>query len=379
MKQNDDENVDAYYNRFNYSKQNMESSIGGTIQLTKYVERMDGYDAECTKTTQQLKKVAYDRLMSVVYLENSNQPNFRQCNTNIHNIQTMTNSQYPSTIRDANIILKKISNENRMIKKSNIVLMNTTLEVEKKSIVMNDESESPISVKINPTNTTIIAPVTKDNIITTELEKETKFTKEPLRKSTTRNNNGNLTLWGWEICMNEWDRQWVKGFVQTLAKKYKNMETNCMVKWFKRNDENHIVLPQSFITKKRMNCIRLVTENVLKKINIDGNFDSDNVYAIFSLQGMKKEKFIHHTLEPKKITIIHSMSKRRIEVINKKEETESFQLEKGEILILDGNTKISRSSIEKTDKAVEIQVSIGYIGYKAWPNYNEMGLKEQNP
>ena len=179
--------------------------------------------------------------------------------------------------------------------------------------------------------------------------------------------------------MNEWDRQWVKGFVQTLAKKYNNMETNRMVKWFKRNDENHIVLHQSFITKKRMNCIRVVTENVIKKFNIDGNFDSDNVYAIFSLQGMKKEKFIHHTLEQKKITIIHSMSKRRIEVINKKEETESFQLETGEILILDGNTKVSRSSIEKTDKAVEIQVSIGYIGYEAWPHYNEMGLKEQNP
>ena len=67
------------------------------------------------------------------------------------------------------------------------------------------------------------------------------------------------------------------------------------------------------------------------------------------------------------------MSKRKIEVINKDTKIDLFQLKIGEVLILDGNRKISWDPMEKVNKAVEIQVSIGYTGYEKWKFYNEIG------
>ena len=52
LTQIDKENVHKYFNMFKSSTEIMESSIGGPIQLTKYVERMDRYDVKNTIGTQ---------------------------------------------------------------------------------------------------------------------------------------------------------------------------------------------------------------------------------------------------------------------------------------------------------------------------------------
>ena len=97
------------------------------------------------------------------------------------------------------------------------------------------------------------------------------------------------------------------------------------------------------------------------------------MYPIFSLSNTKKEKLLATTFERNTYTVIHSMSKRKFEVINKSNNKDSFQLEIGEILILDGNLQISRGPMVKRNKVIEIQISIGYIGFKEWKIYNEIG------
>lgn len=48
------------------------------------------------------------------------------------------------------------------------------------------------------------------------------------------------------------------------------------------------------------------------------------------------------------------------------------------MLILDKNIEISQGFTEKSNKAVEIQVSIGYTEYEEWENYKDIGLKVGN-
>ena len=83
-----------------------------------------------------------------------------------------------------------------------------------------------------------------------------------------------------------------------------------------QGDSNHIVLPTKFIPVKRIKRIRESTKVIFDKLNTDRDVKETNVYHICSLRNMKKEDFLSHTSEKNTYTIIHLMSKRKIEVIN---------------------------------------------------------------
>ena len=86
LKLMDKENVNEYLNRFKISTEIMESSIGGPIQLTKYFERMDGYDIKNTIRTQKLSKIAYDQLLAFLYIKKTNQSKFGPIRNEIDNL-----------------------------------------------------------------------------------------------------------------------------------------------------------------------------------------------------------------------------------------------------------------------------------------------------
>ena len=135
LKQMEKENVHEYFNRFKISTEIMESSIGGPIQLTKYVERMDGYDIKNTIRTQKLSKIAYDQLLAFLYMENSNQIKFKSVCNEVDNL-------YPKTISDANVVLGKFSNENDLINKNDNAGTNSILKDQTNSIFKHSSSSA---------------------------------------------------------------------------------------------------------------------------------------------------------------------------------------------------------------------------------------------
>ena len=68
------------------------------------------------------------------------------------------------------------------------------------------------------------------------------------------------------------------------------------------------------------------------------------------------------------------MSKRRIEVSNRYDTIDSFQFKTADIIILDRNIQISWGLIMRTNKAVEFQVLIGYMGYHSENKYISIRL-----
>ena len=68
LKQLDNESLRYYTKRFRTVKEVFESHIGGPFKITKYVEKMNGYDSSDSDVVEKLEKKASDHFFAFVYL-----------------------------------------------------------------------------------------------------------------------------------------------------------------------------------------------------------------------------------------------------------------------------------------------------------------------
>ena len=93
----------------------------------------------------------------------------------------------------------------------------------------------------------------------------------------------------------------------------------------------------------------------LGPFHIGKTFENSNMYHIVSLSDTRKERLLYYTSEEECFIILHWMCKRIIELSNKCNTIDTFQLKIAYIIILDRNITIFRGSIVRTNKAVNIQ------------------------
>ena len=111
----------------------------------------------------------------------------------------------------------------------------------------------------------------------------------------------------------------------------------------------------------------------LKQLNINTTFDMKNINPIISDPKTKAE-IQHDSISSEDCyAVIHAITKRFFHVKNKLGDLNEFQIEKGDILVIDGNIEFSRCNLRSL-RAIEIHVPIGYIGYTDG-NIEELGWR----
>ena len=102
LKQKDKENLQEYTRRFKTSTEIMESHIGGSIQLIKYVKTMDGFDINDVNKTKELNKAGVEQLFAFTYLKNSDQHRYGSILKDLNKQKSLGNDQYHKTITETN-------------------------------------------------------------------------------------------------------------------------------------------------------------------------------------------------------------------------------------------------------------------------------------
>ena len=105
LKQKDGESLQDYTERFKTSRDVLVSHIGGPVVLTKYVTKMDGYDAkDADKITLCVNK-SWGQFLAFTYLDNSDKNKYGTLLSGLQTQQSLKNNQYPKSITEANNVL----------------------------------------------------------------------------------------------------------------------------------------------------------------------------------------------------------------------------------------------------------------------------------
>tara|TARA_B110000977_G_scaffold138575_1_gene175966 strand:- start:1 stop:519 length:519 start_codon:yes stop_codon:yes gene_type:complete len=154
--------------------------------------------------------------------------------------------------------------------------------------------------------------------------------------------NGNLNEWGWQIFRKQWTTQETRSIVQSI--------NGCIVKekfdsskiWMGIDDcLTNRVYPANYFPSKKYEDLRLKTTSVLNRLGLNPNFDKNNINPIISDSGTLSEKKHNSTSSKDCYAVIHAVTKRMFRVWNKIGDLNDFQIEKGDILILEGNIQFS--------------------------------------
>eukprot|EP00978_Attheya_sp_CCMP212_P009120 scaffold21484_cov55-Attheya_sp.AAC.2 len=102
--QKEHETLRNFTKRFKTSRDMLESHIGGPIVLTKFVEQeMADYDA--LEDADKCSRIAYAQMLSLLYLENSDQKKYGSLLKGLNAKQSLGNNQYPTRITKASKVL----------------------------------------------------------------------------------------------------------------------------------------------------------------------------------------------------------------------------------------------------------------------------------
>jgi hypothetical protein len=93
----------------------MESHIGGTIELTKFISKMKEYNPKNQESMESCKIKAYDHLMAYSYMEGADKSKYGSLLSGLQTQYLLGNNQYPQMITDANSVLSnhKFDNMNK--------------------------------------------------------------------------------------------------------------------------------------------------------------------------------------------------------------------------------------------------------------------------
>ena len=98
LKQNEQEPLIEYTQRFKTARDLLVSQVGGPIVLTQFVESMDGYNPTETKKFQE---IAFEQFLAFTYLENGDKSKYGSLLNNLKQQQSLKHDQYPKTVSDA--------------------------------------------------------------------------------------------------------------------------------------------------------------------------------------------------------------------------------------------------------------------------------------
>ena len=178
--------------------------------------------------------------------------------------------------------------------------------------------------------------------------------------------NGNLNEWGWQIFRKRWTTLEYRSIVQSINGCIKKENFNSFQIQMGIHDFlTNRVYPANHFPSKKYEDLRLKTEFVLNELELKTQFDLNNINPIISDSGTLSENKHNSTSSKNCYTVIHAITKRMFRVWNKMGDLNDFQIEKGDILILEGNIQFSRGEILSNLRAIEIHVPIRYNGYKS--------------
>ena len=104
-KQKEHENLQDYTKRFKTARDIVESHFGGPIQVPKLVKATPGYDPNDPGKTALLIKDTFERWMTYMYLENSDQLKYKSLLMGLNQQISLGNNQFPTTVVAANQVL----------------------------------------------------------------------------------------------------------------------------------------------------------------------------------------------------------------------------------------------------------------------------------
>ena len=102
LKQNEDEHLTSYYERFKAAADNVVAQLGNEIPMSKYIKTMDDYN-ETTKPA--LSKQAFEELKAFTFLSNSDNTKYGSIIKALAQQQSLKNTQYPKTVTAASQVL----------------------------------------------------------------------------------------------------------------------------------------------------------------------------------------------------------------------------------------------------------------------------------
>ena len=178
--------------------------------------------------------------------------------------------------------------------------------------------------------------------------------------------NVNLNEWGWQIFCKRWTTLETCSIVQSINGCIEKEEFNSSEIWMGIDDSlTNRVYPGNYFPSKKYEDLRLKTASVLNELELKTQFDINHINPIISDSGTLSENKHNSTSLKSCYTVIRAITKRMFRVWNKIGDLNEFQIEKGDILILEGNIQFSRGEILSNLRAIEIHLQIGYNGYES--------------
>ena len=115
LKQNKQESLHAYTNRFKVACDELVCDTGGPLIFPLCVEKMNGYDANDPDKVRQLQEKAFEQLLAFVFLSNSGKATNDSLLEDLESQFSLGNDQYPKTIDDATNILNYRTHKSRAL------------------------------------------------------------------------------------------------------------------------------------------------------------------------------------------------------------------------------------------------------------------------
>jgi hypothetical protein len=132
VKQKEHESLKDYTKHFLTSCDVMKSHIGGPIILTKYVEKMTGYDKTKPNEVQKAQEKALSQFLAYTYVDNADKAKYGTLLMGLHTQTSLKNDQYPKTITEANNVLSNHCFDNRITNQTIIMIKGQTTTTKKK-------------------------------------------------------------------------------------------------------------------------------------------------------------------------------------------------------------------------------------------------------
>jgi Reverse transcriptase (RNA-dependent DNA polymerase) len=104
-KQKENENLQDYTKRFKTSRDVLDSHMGGPIELTKFMKKMDEYDSTDPTKIEKCRTKAYQQFLAFLYIDNIDRAKYGSLLNGLQTQISLGNNQYPVSITEANNVL----------------------------------------------------------------------------------------------------------------------------------------------------------------------------------------------------------------------------------------------------------------------------------
>jgi hypothetical protein len=105
VKQRDNETLQEYTKRFKTLAEVMELHIGGQIELTKFMSKMEEFIPKDEGSIEKSKDKVFEQFLAYTYMERADKSKYGSLLSGLQTQYWLGNNQYPLTVSDANSVL----------------------------------------------------------------------------------------------------------------------------------------------------------------------------------------------------------------------------------------------------------------------------------